>query len=917
MLQPQVCFIRRFLLAALISLPVFLPDTVCANDIVSDMRERFDAYNDVFFQEKVYVHHDKDSYISGETIWLKAYRADAATNMPFFYSGLVYIEIHDQESRVVRRMQAIQTNSCFRLNYNIPQNWPSGNYELVAYTNWMQNYDEDFYFRKSIYIHNVNEALVNVDVEYIPSPDKNEITVEVKFTDRDGMPYNDRALEMQLFSGNEIVEDLRYLRTNRDGIASHKFKLDDGITSMSLAFDNNNPLEYKRYFKLPVFDSGIDVKFMPEGGHMLAGMQQKVAFKAVGVDGTGVDVKGVVVDDNGNEVAEIETTHLGMGQFVMKAAAGVEYTANLTSADGRKASVRLPDAVPDGVAISAEVRGGALLCKVLSTNGYDFSDMYMGVHQRGKALYWEELTRTTELRLPLGDLPEGILHCFVVDGDGKVYSERLVMINNDMTPEVKVGGLKSSYAPRQKVEVELDVALGNTPLPADLSVSVIDTKQVMVDRSENIVSYMLMSSDIKGRVENAAYYFDRSVLVSERAHNADILMMTQAWRRFDIGGVVRKELPDMPYSLELGQSISGKLTRRFSKKAPKDGMLAMYGVKDSKAVCSRRLSADENGEFCFNDISFPDKTIFFINGTHKKNKSNVTVEVHEQEFRASGYKNRDIIVMNVDQSKGDDVVGSAGRQSLNEGEEFYRNNQPKYFYVNGEKIRALQEVVVTAERSAVWEEWEEEARRAKYKTTLDEMLENRHYSVRDWVLSIPGVRIEDNDDDVGGYETIYYRGRKVRVHVPRGEGGYRATTDDVLNMPVSQVKTISLNIESGPSANIAIPVSTPTLFLEVNSPTGMSGVRPNKLGRFEFVQMGYSEPDDFYAPDYSRNTFDDYDYDERVTVHWVPDVKVGEDGKAKISFYTTDMNTEYRMIIQGMAVNGMPIYKDVGFANNK
>src|ERR1700733_7158688 len=70
-----------------------------------------------------------------------------------------------------------------------------------------------------------------------------------------------------------------------------------------------------------------DIQFFPEGGSMAAGIRSKVALKAIGAHGLGIDVKGVVVDGENNQVAAFSSTHLGMGYFYLKPAEGKTYKA--------------------------------------------------------------------------------------------------------------------------------------------------------------------------------------------------------------------------------------------------------------------------------------------------------------------------------------------------------------------------------------------------------------------------------------------------------------------------------------------------------------------------------------------------------------------------------------------------------------
>ncbi len=77
-----------------------------------------------------------------------------------------------------------------------------------------------------------------------------------------------------------------------------------------------------------------DIRFFPEGGTLIEGIETKLAFKAIGTNGLGIKAKGVILDKAGKPVCSFESSHLGMGYFFLKPEKGNAYKAKLTFADG-------------------------------------------------------------------------------------------------------------------------------------------------------------------------------------------------------------------------------------------------------------------------------------------------------------------------------------------------------------------------------------------------------------------------------------------------------------------------------------------------------------------------------------------------------------------------------------------------------
>lgn len=855
----------------------------------------FDAYTNAFFQEKMYVHTDKDSYLSGETVFMRAYRMDAMTHNPQVYSGIFYAEIRNPENQLMERMLIVKSDSGFQATYKIPTDISSGYYELVAYTNMMQNYDEAFYFKKRFYIYNAADNNVVAKIEYAPEIDKNNISANLKMISSDGEPYQGATVDITPFSGNTKQTTITR-NMDRDGSASFGLRHDAAITGLEVSFQEEKPLKYRKYFKMPIFADSIDVQFMPEGGHLLNGQTQQVGFKAIAADGNGVNISGNVQDSLGNTVGFFQSSHLGMGSFILEPKAGMNYRAEVTTDDGRTAMFNLPQVADTGVAISATLRGDVLTCRVLSTDGFDFSDLYFGFHCRGKSYGWVALDGPNAFRLPVASLPDGIVHFFIVNTAGDVFSERLVFINKDHYPKVKVTGLKDNYGRRSKVEVGLNVLYNDSiPMASEMSVSVVDPNTTVVDRNENILSYVMLSSDIKGKIENPAYYFNDSIPNLERMRNADFLMMTQGWKRFDIGSILRGERPEMPFAVEIGQNVSGTI-KPLWRKTTDSGSLLLLGTNPNAGVTIfRDVQAEDSGQFFVNGLSFPRGTTFLVQGLQKGKKTNVEVIVEKQVFRG----------LSADRLAGRTVYHPEA-EVVDTVANFLKSSGRKYFYENGERIYAMDEVVVTASRK------DADPERAMYddvasrSITGQELVEEGYPDLRSW-LEANGVEVRMDENSMD--ETAYIRNRRASVAldylpVTRHEEFLRLPMQDidkiwVIRDPVSYAMVTS---------NATSEMDQGGIIIRTKSGMGLASGPRRTLSFFQFTPIGYSAPDAFYSPKYDGTDDKKMMYDERTTVHWEPSLKTGADGKTSVSFYTTDVPTDLLMIIQGMSLKGMPIY---------
>ena len=100
---------------------------------------------------KVYIHTDRDTYLTGETIWLKGYLVNGTTHEADTVSRVLYVDLVDPIARRVRlRAQLHATDSYAPGQLLLPDSLAAGTYQLRGYTNFMRNEPEGYYFAKTL-----------------------------------------------------------------------------------------------------------------------------------------------------------------------------------------------------------------------------------------------------------------------------------------------------------------------------------------------------------------------------------------------------------------------------------------------------------------------------------------------------------------------------------------------------------------------------------------------------------------------------------------------------------------------------------------------------------------------------------------------------------------------------------------------
>ncbi|WP_255049292.1 hypothetical protein [Lacihabitans sp. CS3-21] len=113
---------------------------------------RLFAQSSNYQSEKIFVHTDKDNYVSGDTIWLKAYVFEATSHHLSQKSQVVYLLLQNKLNKIIKEAKVVVQNGHANSQFILPKNLVSGQYELTAYTNLMRNYSEKAFYTRNIKI---------------------------------------------------------------------------------------------------------------------------------------------------------------------------------------------------------------------------------------------------------------------------------------------------------------------------------------------------------------------------------------------------------------------------------------------------------------------------------------------------------------------------------------------------------------------------------------------------------------------------------------------------------------------------------------------------------------------------------------------------------------------------------------------
>lgn len=306
---------------------------------------------------------------------------------------------------------------------------------------------------------------------------------------------------------------------------------------------------------------GLDVTFYPEGGRHFSESRSSIAFKAMDAQGRGVELRGRVVDSGGNELCNVETLHDGMGLLKFFPLEGEKYY--LVSSDGSRWP--LPSAEPEGASLEVSHVRDRYIFTVENVSGGPYSLLLRDALALRSLVAVGAEERSRSVVVYENSLNPGINHLLLVDMSGNIVSERLFYAGAGQSQPLSCS--IENYGDSGRISLR---AADGSPLGGQCSISVV--REEMADRCQDggIVSYMALSSELRGTIHDPDWYFDPSVPSGVRAAALDLLMMVQGWRYYDMPAIIRPDgvIDVKVWARERQQSVSGKVSRAVSSKTP-------------------------------------------------------------------------------------------------------------------------------------------------------------------------------------------------------------------------------------------------------------------------------------------------------------------------------------------------------------
>ncbi|SEW37204.1 hypothetical protein [Chitinophaga arvensicola] len=283
----------------------------------------------------------------------------------------------------------------------------------------------------------------------------------------------------------------------------------------------------------------VQFSLFPEGGRLVAGLQNRVAFKAVNNHGDPVAVNGTLLK-NDKVVCRFNSRHAGMGSFLFTPEKQAAYRIRLE--EHPDSLYHVPEVQENGVVMQLLKNDqDSLVFKILS-NRPGNEKVYLRLQLRGttQAVAGGIVTDSLIVKITLGEVGQGVAEATLFDEQLRPLAERLVFLHPEKQLQISLQEVRQQYLPREKVTVKVRTTDGSgKPVPAVLSLSVYDQLFSNPRNVRDIVNYYLLSTQLRGKIHDPSYYFDNRH--QDRLEALDLLLLAQGWRQYTWNEAVLKE----------------------------------------------------------------------------------------------------------------------------------------------------------------------------------------------------------------------------------------------------------------------------------------------------------------------------------------------------------------------------------------
>lgn len=856
------------------------------------------AFTD-FSKEKTYIQTNHVFYKPGEEMFFKVYVVNAENNLPTQQSKVVNFELIDPSGSIVKKESLEIKNGYAEGYFYFANDMKGGIYKIKSYTNWMLNETGKNIFEKEIMLQKIVSPRILMKLDF---PKKgygagDEVLADFSMKSLGNSPIPFYEAEYTVMHEGEKIAAGKLI-TDNEGKFLLKFPLPtilksaDALLTIKVNFDGFTESISRN---IPIVLNKLDLKFMPEGGTFINGMEQNIAYKISDEFEKPVDAILEIFNNENEKVTETSAYNFGMGSFLFTPKNGETYFAKVLKPENISQIFELPLPKNEGIVLNIEKKNEEIKFKINSTVQKTIS--IKGTF-REKEIYTNNLSiqqGINQFSLSEKDLPIGICRFTIFENEIPL-AERIVFTNENKQLNIKIKPVKKNYLPREKVVVNIETTdENNSPIPANLGISVIDDKlwTYADDKQNHISSWLLLDSELSGKIERPQFYFDKKE--QKATKSLDLVMLTNGYRYFELIPEVIKN-KKYKYLPEQKNPIYG-IVEDENKRPVK---AEVYLVQKNKIL---QQTTSENGLFYFKDLDNSSTNTLIAKSLQPKQKVKIRMLAYQLNINPLEKQN----LKNIDV---EEIIKEVEIKEKPKEDIPKKNNQQLY------NNRSTSDTIKTQNvESVVLQGYSIKNKQTAF--SIEYLVENR--SNISFLNSMQGEAAGLSINSTSGAP-----GSSKQDVIIRGVGSINSNAEplyvvDGIISNATQFRSLNPNEIN----NVAVLKDAAATSIYGNR--GSNGVivintKNNKSSNLKLDITPKSYYDVYNIPhdslksfSYERNfsypvytsTNTKYRHDYRENIYWNPVVETNSKGQAQIEFYNSDANTTFRILTEGISAKGL------------
>ncbi|MGB5780611.1 MAG: hypothetical protein WBM42_01945, partial [Eudoraea sp.] len=640
-------------------------------------------------------------------------------------------------------------------------------------------------------------------------------------------------------------------------------------------------------------ETNYDLQLLPEGGHLVEGLESVIGVKLIDSDGRGVVFnEGSLVNDRGRTVMDFKGNAFGMASFPFRPENG-SYNVSIKLGDNRVVKAPLPPVSEKGIVLRVVNNyGDNELLIAMATNKKTLKDIRnknfrLLVHKDGdiattRSVAFDNSQRETLLTINRKLLFPGVNTATLFDENNKPIAERLFfnpLELKDMQAEIYLDEkLKDSLA----IGIDVSSAFANN---GSLSISVLPAATRAYNQKVNILSEFLLKPYISGYIENPAYYFRG--FGPKRNFDLDLLLLAQGWSRYEWRNIFN-HAPNVNFNYENGLTLKGRFNNFDTEKYPQ------FVMEDSRYHNSRVVELEGP------DFSIPNLLV------QKGEKIGIKLVKDNGELKSPGLYARVLT---------SSWPGNLSNSQLKNTSEIYASGLPELDYKLENKTTFLDEVKLFGEKRKFT------SIIGQSDIRVDQHIVNMYPRLTD-LIRMKGYNIVEGSGTVkivsrrtlGAAPVIYLDGTRLRAESPPRSGPMGSAWTGTLGFSfLYELYTADIErIDFNPRPSVLEgPIGAGGVISIWSRRTPLQGSSANADKRkFIDTTYGFDVPKKFYTPKY---IYASPLFELTGAIHWEPELIINAKGKAifniadtgitNISFYIEGMSEDGRLISTVKTIN--------------